>query len=174
MNFDFLEQKVRDDEKVLAEAQVNMALAMLPICLYSLLVFVIGLIFTINEIIPVGIFILVIIILAVLIVLRYLTLMAFSLTVTDQRVIAKTGLFKVYAVDFPLESVESVGYYAGLLGRLLFCYNLLLRGCGGSKYRFRAIMNVTEVKNALTEAINLSKNKEAQTTQASESKSEEN
>ena len=67
--------------------------------------------------------------------------------VTDKRVISKTGLVRRRSLELLLTKVESVGVDQPILGRLLDYGTITVVGTGGTKEKFRNIVNPMELRS---------------------------
>lgn len=73
-----------------------------------------------------------------------------ELALTNQRIIAKTGLIRRNTVELRLEKVESLGIHQGIIGRIFNYGSVVVRGTGGTNtpipnikdpMKFRSIVN---------------------------------
>ena len=62
-------------------------------------------------------------------------------TITNKRVIIKTGLIAINTVEMNLQRIESVQVDQGVLGRILGYGDIYIIGTGGTKEQFRYIKN---------------------------------
>jgi len=60
-------------------------------------------------------------------------------TITNKRVIIKTGLIAIKTVEMNLQRIESVNVDQSVLGRILGFGDIYIVGTGGSKERFKYI-----------------------------------
>jgi len=67
--------------------------------------------------------------------------------VTDKRVIAKTGLVRRHSLELLLTKVESVGVDQPILGRLLNYGTITVVGTGGTKEKFKNIVDPMELRS---------------------------
>ncbi len=86
--------------------------------------------------------------------LRILELACMALSVTNKRVVGKTGVLRVHSLDLHIDKVDNVTLNATLLGRIFKYYNVTIKGSGdGTGVKFSGISNGPQIKNAITEAI---------------------
>lgn len=62
-------------------------------------------------------------------------------TITNKRVIIKTGLISINTVEINLQRIESVNVDQSILGRLLGFGDIDIVGTGGTREKFRNIVN---------------------------------
>jgi len=67
--------------------------------------------------------------------------------VTDKRVIAKRGLVRRHSLELLLTKVESVGVDQPILGRLLNYGTITVVGTGGTKEKFKNIVDPMELRS---------------------------
>lgn len=67
--------------------------------------------------------------------------------VTDKRVIAKTGLVRRHSLELLLTKVESVGVDQPILGRFLNYGTITVVGTGGTKEKFKNIVDPMELRS---------------------------
>jgi len=61
-----------------------------------------------------------------------LTISTTELALTNKRVIAKFGFIRRTTVELRLDKVESIGVNQGIMGRLMGCGNIIVKGTGGT------------------------------------------
>ena len=81
-----------------------------------------------------------------------LTMVTTKLAITNKRVLGKTGVFKIQAMDIKIEKIDNVMISSGFAGRIFRYQNLVVKSTSGV-YSYHAIGNADEFKNVLTEAI---------------------
>jgi len=73
--------------------------------------------------------------------------------VTDQRIIAKTGLLRQHSLELMLGKVESIGVNQPLMGRILDYGSIVVVGTGGTKELFPFIANPMELRQKINTQI---------------------
>jgi len=76
-----------------------------------------------------------------------------ELAVTNQRIVAKTGLVKMRTLELLLQKVESVGVNQNLGGRLMGFGTITITGTGGTKEGFRGIAAPMTVRKRINQVI---------------------
>ncbi|HEX2697262.1 MAG TPA: PH domain-containing protein, partial [Anaerolineales bacterium] len=76
-----------------------------------------------------------------------------ELAITNQRVIAKTGLFHQHTIEILLSKVESIKVSQNILGKLMNFGTVTVVGTGGTKESFRAIIDPLQVRNKVNQII---------------------
>ena len=76
-----------------------------------------------------------------------------ELGVTDQRVMAKTGLVQRRSLEMVLHGVESIGVDQDILGRLVNYGTVIISGTGGTQERFTRIADPLDFRRAVNEQI---------------------
>ena len=64
-----------------------------------------------------------------------------ELTITNKRIVAKTGLIRRVSIELPLLKVESIQIHQGIFGRLLGYGNILISGTGTTQTDIPCINN---------------------------------
>jgi uncharacterized membrane protein YdbT with pleckstrin-like domain len=78
---------------------------------------------------------------------------ATEMTVTNKRILVKTGLLSRRTFELLLSKVESIGVEEGMLGRV-FCYgSVVVRGTGGTPELFKNIDHPLEFKRQVQQQI---------------------
>lgn len=91
-------------------------------------------------------------------VLQIISCLNSALVITNKRVLGKTGVFSIKALDYPIEKIDNVSLNAGLFGRIFKYYDLSVKTAGdnnmqGGGIKFSGIKNAVEFKNHITLAI---------------------
>jgi uncharacterized membrane protein YdbT with pleckstrin-like domain len=73
--------------------------------------------------------------------------------VTNQRIIAKTGLIIRRTLEILLNKVESIGVRQNIGGRLLDFGTIIVTGTGGTREGFRGIRQPLAVRKKINEVI---------------------
>ncbi len=73
--------------------------------------------------------------------------------VTNRRVIAKTGFIRRHTLEMLLIKIESVAVNQPVLGRLLNFGSVTVTGTGGTRERFRAIVDPIGVRKKINQII---------------------
>ncbi len=76
-----------------------------------------------------------------------------ELGVTDQRVMAKTGLIQRRSLEMVLHGVESIGVDQDILGRIVNYGTVIISGTGGTQERFTRIADPLDFRRAVNEQI---------------------
>jgi len=66
--------------------------------------------------------------------------------VTNKRIIAKSGFIRRHTLEIFLSKVESISVSQNILGRIFNFGNVTVRGTGGSRETFRAIISPLDVR----------------------------
>ncbi len=74
-----------------------------------------------------------------------------ELALTNNRVMAKSGVFRRTTIEMNLNRVESVQIHQGLLGRILNYGSLVVSGAGNPQERIRAIKDPLTFRRVLLE-----------------------
>lgn len=65
---------------------------------------------------------------------------------TDKRIIAKDGLIRRRSIEMLLTQIESIGVNQAILGRILNYGTITVVGTGGTRERFKAIIDPMELR----------------------------
>ena len=76
-----------------------------------------------------------------------------ELAVTNQRILAKTGLIKRRTLELLLQKVESVGVNQNLGGRLMGFGTITITGTGGTKEGFVGIASPLTIRKRINQVI---------------------
>lgn len=76
-----------------------------------------------------------------------------KLSITNKRIIGKTGLLKTKEMDSPLNKINNVSVSSGILGKVLD-YGTIIITTSSGEYAFKAISRPNEFKNRLMAQIN--------------------
>ena len=74
-------------------------------------------------------------------------------TVTNKRVLIKTGLIRRHSLETLLSKIESIGVTQGILGRILDFGTIVVSGTGGSKEPFHRIADPSQFQRQVQEQI---------------------
>ena len=74
------------------------------------------------------------------------------LAITDRRVIGKTGIIRVVALDMPLSKVDNISLNTQFWGRILGYSTIEVKSASGA-WGFKYIAHANEFKNSVTEAL---------------------
>ncbi len=72
-------------------------------------------------------------------------------TVTDKRLIVKTGFIRRQTHEIFISKLESISVDQGLLGRMFNAGTIITSGTGGSKQKFSNVANPLELRSAIQE-----------------------
>jgi membrane protein YdbS with pleckstrin-like domain len=72
-------------------------------------------------------------------------------TVTDKRLIVKTGFIRRQTHEVFISKLESISVDQGLLGRMFNAGTIITSGTGGSKQKFSNVANPLELRSAIQE-----------------------
>lgn len=88
-------------------------------------------------------------------VIKIIRLAFTVLALTNKRVIGKTGIIAIKSLDIPIEKVETVVIETSFWGRIFKFYSIVIKSASGDHdgLRWKGIKNATEIKNAITAAI---------------------
>lgn len=88
---------------------------------------------------------------------KTLILLTNNLVITNKRVLGKTGILSIHAVDYPIEKVDHVTVKASFLGNIFHYATLTVDSANSSDEKnvakFIAVSNANAFKNHLTDAI---------------------
>lgn len=70
-------------------------------------------------------------------------------TVTDKRLIVKTGFIRRQTHEIFISKIESVSVDQGILGRMFNAGTIITSGTGGSKQKFSNVANPLELRSAI-------------------------
>jgi uncharacterized membrane protein YdbT with pleckstrin-like domain len=87
------------------------------------------------------------------ILLGHLQRKATEMTVTNKRILIKTGLVSRKTFELLLSKVESIGVQEGLLGRMLGYGSVVVRGTGGTPEPFSTIAHPLEFRRQVQQQI---------------------
>ena len=82
-----------------------------------------------------------------------LTVLGNHLAVTDRRVIGKTGVLKINALDIHIDKVDNVSVNANFWGNLFHYYVVEIKSTSGDGWKFTAISNAKQLKNLVNDAV---------------------
>lgn len=74
-------------------------------------------------------------------------------SVTNKRVMAKTGFIRRHTLELLLPKVESIAVHQGILGRLLNFGTVTVTGTGGTSESFRAIVDPITVRRKINQIL---------------------
>jgi len=74
---------------------------------------------------------------------------------TNKRILARTGFFRQRTLELLLHKVESVGVYQNLFGQIMNFGNVTVGERGGTKERFRAIIDPLTLRKKINKIIEL-------------------
>lgn len=75
------------------------------------------------------------------------------LAITNKRIVGKVGVFKVDAIDFPINKIDNVSYQGTFFGNIFKYYTVKEQSTSAKPREIKAIANAAEFKNAVTDAI---------------------
>lgn len=84
-----------------------------------------------------------------LVVDAIVTIRTTEFAITNIRLIAKTGFIRRNTIEILLNKVESVSVNQGIHGRILKFGSITITGTGGTRQRFRAIVNPLDVRKKI-------------------------
>jgi uncharacterized membrane protein YdbT with pleckstrin-like domain len=155
----YIEEHLMPNERVILTARIHAAIFMAPILFFFLAVvlFLGGWAVNARQAGSGTLFLLLsvfLLISALLMGLKALVLMATTeLAVTNQRILAKTGLIRQRTLELLLHKVESVGVSQNLGGRLMNFGTVVITGTGGTREGFRGIAAPLTLRKRITQVI---------------------
>jgi len=93
--------------------------------------------------------------------LRFIKRATTELTITNKRIMGKTGWLKIKAMDSPLNKINNVKIVQGIIGRI-FNYGTIIVDTMSGTYSYRNMVNPKEFKKQITEAIECQGNEKMQ------------
>jgi uncharacterized membrane protein YdbT with pleckstrin-like domain len=159
----YIQDNLMPNEKILFSARVSTAIfipACIPFvatCFFAAIALSAG---SKNDVSQ-GIYAFFLILIAIMffiLTIRYglealITILTTEFAVTNRRVIAKTGFFHRHTLEMLLPKIESVAVYQNIMGRLFNFGSVTVTGTGGTKEKFRAIVEPVAVRSKINQII---------------------
>ena len=76
-----------------------------------------------------------------------------KVTITNRRILAKTGLLEKYSIEIPLPKVESIRIRQNILEEIMDFGTITITGTGGTKATLRSIKELNKVKTKINQII---------------------
>jgi uncharacterized membrane protein YdbT with pleckstrin-like domain len=156
----YVDNNLITGEKVTYRGRLHWVLLVKP-GLVSLIIFVVvaGLLYEsglnrmISTVSMVLAWLAVLVLSAIPILLAVLTWTSAEFSVTNKRVILKTGFIQSKTAEMFLNKIESVGVDQNIVGRILGYGDIVIRGTGGSLEPFRGVSSPLEFRRQIQEQI---------------------
>lgn len=82
-----------------------------------------------------------------------ITMITTEFAVTNKRIIAKTGFIRRNTIEMLLNKIESASVNQSILGRILKFGSITITGTGGTRQRFRAIVDPLDVRKKIYQVL---------------------
>lgn len=133
-------------ETTLFKAEINKLVLVSPI-IWSVIIVIVGGVVAAGGGIVVGL-----VIAAIIIVPKYLAVSHTNISLTNSRLIGKTGVINTKSMDSPLNKVNNVSVEQGLGGKI-FNYSTLAISTSSGSYNFKYIKDADFFKSKVMEQI---------------------